>query len=67
MLRLRKIEIDGKTKLQIIHVVGTRMIVQVTDGLSRGQVTEGVMTGKRMLNFVYLHRSAMSANPKCLC
>ena len=67
MLRLRKIEIGGKTKLQIIHVVGTRMIVQVTDGFSQGQITEGVMTGKRMLKFVSLHRSAMNANPKCLC
>ena len=37
VLRLRKIEMGGKTKLQIINVAGTRMIVQGTDGLSRGQ------------------------------
>ena len=57
----------GKTKLQIIHVAGTRMIVQGTDGLSRGQVTEGVMTGKRILQFISLHLSAMHENPKLLC
>ena len=34
VLKLRRIEMGGKTKLQIIHVVGTRMKVQGTDGLS---------------------------------
>ena len=35
------------------------MISQGTDGLSRGDLSEGVMRGKRMLSFVPLHLSAL--------
>ena len=36
IFRLRIIELTGLTKLHVIHVAGTRMIDQGTDGLSRG-------------------------------
>jgi hypothetical protein len=32
MLRLRKVEMDGGLNLRVIHVAGTRMIEQGTDG-----------------------------------
>ena len=59
VLRLRKIEMGGEVRLWFIHVAGTRMIEQGTDGLSHGNLIEGVMGGKDMLSFVALHRGAM--------
>jgi hypothetical protein len=50
---------NGLVQLQVIHVAGTRMILQGTDGLSRGNLTEGVMAGIPMLQFVPLHLSPL--------
>ena len=55
ILRLRKLECLCKVKIHFIHVAGSRMISQGTDGLSRGDLMEGVMKGSNMLNFVPLH------------
>ncbi len=46
--------------------MGTRMISQGTDGLSQGNLTEGVLAGILMLCFVPLHLSAMDRQPKLL-
>ena len=59
VLRLRKLEFQSKIKIYFIHVAGTRMISQGTDGLSRGDLREGVMRGAGMLSFVPLHLSAV--------
>lgn len=53
----------GLTRIHMVHVPGTRMIEQGTDGLSRGDVSEGVMTGCSMLEFVLLHKSALQRQP----
>ena len=66
VLRLRRIELTGLTKLHVIHVAGTRMIDQGTDGLSRGLLSEGVMVGKQMLDFVPLHLNALDHNSALL-
>lgn len=58
VLRLRKLEMSGQCVIHMIHVAGTRMIYQGTDGLSRGDKTSGVMSGDSMLSFVPLHLSA---------
>ena len=62
VLRLRKIEISGTVKLWVVHVAGKRMIAQGTDGLSRGNLTEGVMAGDGMLQYVPLAKSALECN-----
>ena len=66
VLRLRKIEMSGKCVLHMIHIAGTRMIWQGTDGLSRGDRNAGVMAGDSMLSFVPLHLSAMDRSPVLL-
>jgi hypothetical protein len=43
VLRLRKLELHASLHLHVIHVAGTRMIHQGTDGLSRGLLTDGVL------------------------
>ncbi len=62
-LRLRQLEMGGKIKIHMVHIAGTRMIAQGTDGLSRGDATEGVMTGQSILNFIPLNKTALERRP----
>ena len=59
VVRLRKLEVDQRCMLHVIHVAGTRMIGQGSDGLSRGNLTEGVMMGRSMMSYVPLSKSAL--------
>ena len=63
ILRLRKVEMDIGLKLQMVHVAGTRMIAQGTDGLSRGMMCEGVLAGRDMLEYIDIAKSASSRHP----
>lgn len=63
VLGLRKIELDHCFILHVVHVSGTRMIAQGTDGLSRGSFLEGVMAGKDMLAYVDLAKGAIECQP----
>jgi len=58
VMRLRKMEFASGIKINFIHVAGSRMIQQGTDGLSRGDFSEGVMKGISMLSFIPLHLTA---------
>ena len=60
VLRLRKLEFLGGFKVYFIHVAGSRMISQGTDGLSRGDFSEGVMCGSKMFSFIPIHLTALS-------
>ena len=62
--RLHRLGMHEGCILHVIHVAGTRMIKQGTDGLSRGDVGEGVMGGTQMLTFVPLHLSAGDRSPE---
>jgi hypothetical protein len=53
----------GKLKIYLIHVTGTHMIEQGMDGLTRGCLTEGVMTRKSILSFIPLNHSAIAPQP----
>jgi hypothetical protein len=64
VLRLKKLEMEGALFLRIIWVAGTRMIAQGTDGLSRGDLSNGVMAGESMLSFVPLNKSALDRSPE---
>jgi hypothetical protein len=59
VLRLRQLEMDYNLIIHVIHVSGERMIAQGTDGGSRGCLLEGVLSGKPMLDFVDLAKSAV--------
>jgi hypothetical protein len=54
IVRLRLLEVAGSIRLWVIQVSGKRMIEQGTDGLSRGNLLEGVMEGKPMISYVPL-------------
>jgi len=53
----------GRIRINMVHIAGTRMIRQGTDGLSRGDLTEGVMTGESLLQHVPLNRSDFDRQP----
>lgn len=59
VLRLRKLQLKYSLRLYFIHVAGTQMIKQGTDGISRGNFLEGVLIGQDMLSFIPLHQSAL--------
>jgi hypothetical protein len=59
VLRLRKLEVDQQCLLHLVHVAGTRMIGQGSDGLSRGILTKGVMLGRTMTSYVLLSATAL--------
>jgi hypothetical protein len=63
MLRLRKLEMDASLILHVIHVSGTRMIAEGGDGGSRGDLTQGVMAGRPILDYIPLHLSALEREP----
>ena len=58
ILRIRAVQINYGTRIHIIHIAGTRMIAQGTDGLSRGNLSEGVLTGQNLLSFIPISQSA---------
>ncbi len=66
VLELKLLETQLGVKVHIIHISGKRMIQQGTDGLSRGDLTEGVMAGGDMLSFLPLSQGAMEIQPNLL-
>jgi hypothetical protein len=63
IVRLRKLELEFGAKILVVHVAGTRMIAQGTDGVSRGQLKEGVSIGEDILAHIPLNESALDRSP----
>jgi hypothetical protein len=63
MLHLRKLEMDASLILHVIHVSGSRMIAEGGDGGSRGDLSQGVMAGRPILDYIPLHLSAFEREP----
>jgi hypothetical protein len=53
----------GNFHLHAIHIMGTWMIAEGTNGLSRGYLTMGVMLGVNILSFVPLHLDSITCEP----
>ena len=63
VVRLYTLEMRYRCNIQLVHVAGTRMIEQGTDGLSRGDMYDGVMRGESMLKYIPLHLNALERSP----
>jgi hypothetical protein len=63
VLRLRLFEIESDLIIHVIHVAGTQMQAQGTDGISRGDKSMGVMQGIPMEEFCPLHKTAFERSP----
>jgi len=46
-----------------VHIAGTRMSEEGSDGLSQGCLSEGVMHGVKMSEFIPLHLTAFKRSP----
>lgn len=66
VLRLKKLEMRSGCQVLVSHVSGKRMIAQGTDGVSRGNLSEGVMAGRPMFEFLPFHLSATDRSPALL-
>ena len=66
VLELRKIEMEGLLIIHFVWFSGKRMIAQGTDGLSRGDLTSGVMAGQDFLRFIPLNETAFERNTELL-
>jgi hypothetical protein len=63
IIRLRQLEMGHGCKIYIFHVSGKRMIKQGTDGLSRGNFTEGSMKGKSVIEYIPFNLTALERSP----
>jgi len=63
ILRLRRLEMEGSLIIHLIHISGKRMIDSGVDGLSRGDITKGVMRGDDILSFVPLNLGVDERSP----
>jgi hypothetical protein len=64
VLRVRLLEMRHRCKIIVSHVSGERMKAQGTDGVSRGQMKEGVTAGLDMMSFIPFHQSAIQRSPQ---
>jgi hypothetical protein len=63
VVRMKLMEAKYNFQLLVIHVSGNRMKAQGTDGVSRGQLTEGVMNGESMFSFLPMHETPLERFP----
>ena len=68
IIRLKRLwsTLFGFKKLHILHVSGTRMIAQGTDGVSRGFLGGGIMSGEATTSFIPIHLSALQRSPSLI-
>ena len=63
VLDLRHLEMIHGFRLSVNHISSTCMIKSGIDGLSRGDLNKGLMSGSSPLEFVALHLSATDRSP----
>jgi hypothetical protein len=64
--KVKLLEMCHRARVHVIHIAGTRMIDQGTDGLSRGCLVEGVMRGDSIASFIPLHQTALERSEAVL-
>jgi hypothetical protein len=64
MVRMRKLEMTHNARILVSHVSGKRMIKEGTNGVSRGQLREGVTAGELMLLFIPSKEDPLDRTPR---
>ena len=62
VLELKLLQLESESNFFIFHVSGERMKRQGTDGLSRGDMSKGILMGEHFMNFIPLNRDAFVEN-----
>ena len=57
--RLKTLQMKYGFEIHVIHVAGTRMIMQGTDGLSRSDVTKTLLNTKPLRFYAPIHLNAL--------
>jgi hypothetical protein len=57
ILELQKMKMEGELIIHFVWTAGKRMIAQGTDGLSRGELSSGVMAGEDFLKYLPLNET----------
>jgi hypothetical protein len=60
---VQKLEMQYSAQIVVSHVPSEQMKAQGTDGMSRGQMKEGVSAGLDMMPFIPFHKSALERSP----
>ena len=60
---LRCLEMDGLLFVHVVWIAGTRMILQGTDGISRGDRDQSMLARKHFLSFLPLNELALEMWP----
>ena len=63
---IHKAHRDGCLQLHVIHVAGTQMKEWGVDGLSRGNLMEGMMARKDTLSFIPLSKGASKRSDRAV-
>jgi len=63
IVRFRFLELRTGSTFVVTHVSGTRMKSQGTDGISRGQLSEGITIGEYMLSFCPWGKDCLERSP----
>ena len=58
--KMRAFELSEGCKIIVVHISGKRMQCQGVDGLSRGNMLEGIMQNNDVLRYIPLHISALN-------
>lgn len=66
IVRLQWLELRASLRLHVIHVAGSRMIVQGTDGLSHRSLNSGVFSSSNKGFTVPLHLTCDDRSPKVI-
>jgi hypothetical protein len=59
VLRAQLLQTKYRCRIVVTHISGKRMMAQGTDGVFRGHLKEGLLTGKDMLKFIPLNLSTL--------
>jgi hypothetical protein len=67
VFRLHKAERDGGFLLHVLHILGKRMKATGVDGLSRGDLTEGILAGADPFAFLPFNLGANERSKGAVC
>ena len=67
VFRLHKAKRDGGFLLHVLHILGKRMKATGVDGLSRGDLTEGILAGADPFSFLPFNLGANERSKGAVC
>ena len=67
IVKLKKLEMERTLIVHVFWISGKRMIKIGVDGLSRGDLSSGVMAGNGLLKYLPFNETAFQRHPALSC